>query len=54
MGILFPILRRSKVSTLWSSFFLRFFTKFLCNKNVPGRNKIIEVNGRLMKKNIRV
>ena len=24
MGILFPILRRSKVSTLWSSFFLSF------------------------------
>jgi hypothetical protein len=24
MGILFPSLRRSKVSTLWSSFFLRF------------------------------
>jgi hypothetical protein len=24
MGVLFPILRRGKVSTLWSSFFLRF------------------------------
>jgi hypothetical protein len=24
MGILFPILRRTKVSTLWSSFFLSF------------------------------
>ena len=24
MGILFPILRRSEVSTLWSSFFLSF------------------------------
>jgi hypothetical protein len=24
MGILFPILRRNKVSTLWSSFFLSF------------------------------
>jgi hypothetical protein len=24
MGILFPILRRNEVSTLWSSFFLSF------------------------------
>jgi len=24
MGVLFPILRRGKVSTLWSSFFLSF------------------------------
>jgi hypothetical protein len=24
MGILFPILRRSEISTLWSSFFLSF------------------------------
>jgi hypothetical protein len=24
MGVLFPILRRGKVSTLWSSFFLNF------------------------------
>jgi hypothetical protein len=29
MGILFPLLRRIKVSTLWSSFFLRF----MCSKN---------------------
>jgi hypothetical protein len=30
MGVLFPILRRGKVSTLWSSFFLSFMclTKF--------------------------
>jgi hypothetical protein len=29
MGVLFPILRRSKVSTLWSSFFL----SFMCFEN---------------------
>jgi hypothetical protein len=26
MGVLFPILRRGKVSTLWSSFFLSFYS----------------------------
>jgi hypothetical protein len=26
MGVLFPILRRGKVSTLWSSFFLSFMS----------------------------
>jgi hypothetical protein len=35
MGILFPVLRRSEVSTLWSSFFLSFmvfccFVLFVC------------------------
>jgi hypothetical protein len=41
IGVLFPILRRGKVSTLWSSFFLSFmcfanyilylgYSKFLC------------------------
>jgi hypothetical protein len=31
MGVVFPILRRGKVSTLWSSFFLSFmsFTNFI-------------------------
>ena len=34
MGILFPILRSSEVSTLWSSFFL----SFMCFANcVPGK-----------------
>ena len=31
MGVLFPILRRGKVSTLWSSFFLRFMCFANCN-----------------------
>jgi hypothetical protein len=30
MGILFPLLRRIKVSTLWSSFFLRFMCIVNC------------------------
>jgi hypothetical protein len=30
MGILFPSLRRSKVSTLWSSFFLNFMCFVNC------------------------
>jgi hypothetical protein len=31
MGVLFPILRRGKVSTLWSSFFMRFMCFANCN-----------------------
>ena len=31
MGVLFPILRRCKVSTLWSSFFLSFMCFANCN-----------------------
>ena len=31
MGVLFPILRRAKVSTLWSSFFLSFMCFANCN-----------------------
>jgi hypothetical protein len=30
MGVLFPILRRGKVSTLWSSFFLSFMRLANC------------------------
>jgi hypothetical protein len=30
MGVLFPILRRGKVSTLWSSFFLSFMCLANC------------------------
>jgi hypothetical protein len=35
MGVLFPILRRDKVSTLWSSFFLSFMclTELYMEKN---------------------
>jgi hypothetical protein len=32
MGVLFPILRRGKVSTLWSSFFLSFMFLYLCHR----------------------
>jgi hypothetical protein len=30
MGVLFPVLRRGKVSTLWSSFFLSFMRLANC------------------------
>jgi hypothetical protein len=30
MGVLFPILRRGKVATLWSSFFFRFMSFTNC------------------------
>jgi hypothetical protein len=30
MGVLFPFLRKGKVSRLWSSFFLNFMPDFLC------------------------
>jgi hypothetical protein len=36
MGILFPLLRRIKVSTLWSSFFLSFICFVDCSLGVLG------------------
>ena len=36
MGILFPILRRDKVSTLWSSFFLSFICFAKCILGILG------------------
>jgi hypothetical protein len=37
MGVLFPILRRDKVSTLWSSFFL----SFMCFANcILGKHQL--------------
>ena len=36
MGILFPLLRRIKVSTLWSSFFLSFICFANCSLGVLG------------------
>jgi hypothetical protein len=41
MGILFPLLRRTEVSTLCSSFFLSFYTisfhKFIPSKIIKGK-----------------
>jgi hypothetical protein len=45
MGVLFPILRRGKVSTFWSSFFLSFMcfvaqllkARLTTKKNFKGR-----------------
>jgi hypothetical protein len=36
MGILFPLLRRIKVSTLWSSFFLSFMHFVNCIFGIPN------------------
>jgi hypothetical protein len=37
MGVLFPILRRGKVSTLWSSFFLSFMKLYMPQyRGTPG------------------
>jgi hypothetical protein len=36
MGILFPLLRRTKVSTLWSSFFLNFMWSVNCILGIPN------------------
>jgi hypothetical protein len=36
MGILFPLLRRIKVSTLWSSFFLSFMGSANCILGILG------------------
>jgi hypothetical protein len=36
MGILFPILRKNEVSTLWSSFFLSFMCFENCILGIPS------------------
>jgi hypothetical protein len=36
VGILFPLLRRNKVSTLWSSFFLSFMSFVNCVLGILG------------------
>jgi hypothetical protein len=40
MGVLFPVLRRGKVSTLWSSFFLSFMCFANCNLDL-GYSKFL-------------
>jgi hypothetical protein len=42
MGILFPLLRKIKVSTLWSSFFLRFLCLHPHRKNSNVNNQYLQ------------
>jgi hypothetical protein len=53
MDVLFPILRRGKVSTLWSSFFLSFMCFANCKLQTKQSINITEKNmgeiGRLLK-----